>query len=158
MAITRNTYVERVLITLNQDGSVRAAHQESISVLTEDGEVLSTRQEIAVPLAPETLATLLPDQAALLAQISALQAAQNQPASPPAGRSIAPLAFRRRLGQTAMAAITAAAMANPAIRVMLDDLAASQVVNLDDPEVVAGLDTLVAAGLIDGADKTRALA
>lgn len=72
MTLTTNTYIERVLITLNPDGSLKGAHQESLSEIKDGGTVLTARQEPAVTLTAEALALVLPDHAALLAQIDAL--------------------------------------------------------------------------------------
>ena len=75
------------------------------------------------------------------------------PALAPPIRRIAPLAFRRRLPPPARQAITLAASAaleqgNAGLQTFLDDLAASRYIDLDDPEVAAGVAALQAAGLI----------
>lgn len=72
MAITKTTYVERVLITLAQDGSLKGAHQESISEIKDGAVVLAQKMEAAEPLDAITLAEILPDHAALIAEIAAL--------------------------------------------------------------------------------------
>jgi hypothetical protein len=72
MVYETNTYVERVLITLNPDGSFRGAHQERLSQVLRDGEVIGERQEPAEPLTAEALISVLPDAAASLAQVAAL--------------------------------------------------------------------------------------
>lgn len=74
MAITKTSRVERVLIVLNEDGSLKGAHQEQEEMLAEDGTILSQRQLLPEPLTPETLAAALPSQAALAAQVEALLA------------------------------------------------------------------------------------
>lgn len=67
-------------------------------------------------------------------------------------RIIAPLAFRRRLG-VRRAALTLAASAgleagDATLQVMLDDIAAAKVIDLDEPELVAGVRLLVARSLL----------
>jgi hypothetical protein len=70
MAIVKNTYIERVLITLNPDGSFKGAHQESLTCIKEGDTVLSQQQGDAVGLTAEALAQALPQQAALMAQLN----------------------------------------------------------------------------------------
>lgn len=72
MALSQETYVERVLIVLNPDGTLKGAHQESLEVIKNDGEAVSEKQLAAAPLDTETLASILPDQAALAAQVQVL--------------------------------------------------------------------------------------
>ena len=75
MAMHKNTYIERVLIALNPDGSFKGAHQESLQVITDDaGAVLGATQLGAVALTAESLALALPAQGALLAQLAAITA------------------------------------------------------------------------------------
>ena len=42
MALTKTTYVERVLIVLNEDGTYKAAHKETQDVVR-DGETVLSR-------------------------------------------------------------------------------------------------------------------
>lgn len=75
------------------------------------------------------------------------------PPPPPGFRRITPLAFRRRLpGPTrqaiTLAASTAMEQGDATLQTFLDDLAAARYVDLDDPEVIAGVGTLQAAGLL----------
>lgn len=72
MAITDTSYTERVLIVLNPDGSLKGVHQERLREVRDGNSLLSASQLPAEPLAAETLAAVLPQQAALLAQIAAL--------------------------------------------------------------------------------------
>ena len=72
MALTKTSHVERGTFVLNADGTLAGAHQESLTTISEDGVVLSVKQEPAVPLDAATLAVVLPAQAALLAQIQAM--------------------------------------------------------------------------------------
>lgn len=71
----KQTYVERVLIVLNQDGTLKGAHQESLTRILDGDEVLMERQEAAQPLAADALAAILPDSAALLAEVIPLREA-----------------------------------------------------------------------------------
>lgn len=73
MALTKTTYVERVLIVLNEDGTFRAAHKETVDVVRDGDTVLSQTTAPAAPLAAADLAGVLPDAASLLAQVEALQ-------------------------------------------------------------------------------------
>lgn len=74
MPITKSSYVERILIVLNEDGTVKGAHQNSLNTIHEDGAILRQIQGDAVAMDAATLAAVLPDQAALLAQVQALMA------------------------------------------------------------------------------------
>lgn len=71
MALSERTYIERILVVLNADGTIRGAHQERIREILDDGAVLSVRSIPAEPVDGTALASALP-QAALLAQISDL--------------------------------------------------------------------------------------
>lgn len=132
MAITRTTYPERVLIVLAADGSLRGAHQEQIETIADGGDVISTRQLSASPLDAATLATVLPDAAALLAQVQSLTdqlaavtaerdaaLSQSPQPEPPAGvGALSPVQVRVALRQ---AGITAA-MVDAVMAAIPDDM------------------------------------
>lgn len=75
MAIIRSTWVDRVVIAKAMDGSVRGAEQHKLERVWDDGtgEILTERYLDPEPLAGETLIAALPDQAALLARVDALE-------------------------------------------------------------------------------------
>lgn len=75
MTLSTATFVERAVIVLNPDGSMRGAHQESLRRISEDGATIQETILPAVPLDAASLATVLPTQAAALAQAAALQTA-----------------------------------------------------------------------------------
>lgn len=87
----------------------------------------------------------------------ALRAAGYPQGSPLPPRDITALAFRRRFTPAEKLAITAAAQSNPALRLWLDDSIAAQQVDLLDPEAVAGMGALVAAGLLSEERKAQIL-
>jgi hypothetical protein len=69
-------YPERVLIVLHQDGTLAGAHVERRQIIDDGaGTVLFERQLPAEPLDAATLAAILPDQGALLAQAATLTTA-----------------------------------------------------------------------------------
>jgi len=73
------------------------------------------------------------------------------------------LAFRRRFAAKELAAITLAAAralaaGDATLQVAIDDLNSASEVHLDNPEIVGGLDMLVASGLIDAERKSALLA
>lgn len=72
MALTQQTYVERILIVLNPDGTLKGAHQERLEAIVDGETVLSVKQLGAEPLDAQALANVLPDQAALAAQVQTL--------------------------------------------------------------------------------------
>jgi len=72
MALAQQTYPERVLIVLNPDGSMKGAHQEQLTVIKDGADILSAKPLPAAPLDAGTLASILPNQAALTAQVQAL--------------------------------------------------------------------------------------
>ena len=80
MTITKVTYPERVLIVLEPDGTMRGAHVERITVISEDGNVLQTQQEPPEPVNATTLAGILPSQGTLISQVEALTNAAEQAA------------------------------------------------------------------------------
>lgn len=74
MALTKTTYTERVLIVLNEDGTFKAAHKETQDVVRDGETVISRTLAPAAPLAEADLAGVLPDAAALTAQLVAKDA------------------------------------------------------------------------------------
>ena len=85
------------------------------------------------------------------------------PAPPPPRRRLSALAFRRRLSPARRAAGTRAARpelggGDATLQVWLDDLNAAGEVTLDDPETVAGVAAVLAAGLITTAERDALLA
>lgn len=90
-------------------------------------------------------------------------AAPVQPAPAALPRRLSSLAFRRRLSPARRAAVTLAASAameqgDATLQVWLDDLNAAGVVELDDPETVAGVAAALAAGVITEAERDALLA
>jgi hypothetical protein len=78
--------------------------------------------------------------------------------APPVPRLVTPRDFRNRFTTEERGVMTLAASrmmegGDPGLQVFLDDLSAAHAVDLDHPEVVAGMDAIVAAGLIT---RTRA--
>jgi hypothetical protein len=122
----------------------------------------------AIALSGEQHAALIAAQAAgqrILPGPDGVPIAQDPPPppAPPPIRCISALAFRRRLSPARRAAITLAASSameagDASIQVWLDDLAAAQRVELDDAETAAGVTALLAAGLIDTAERDTLLA
>ena len=86
------------------------------------------------------------------------------PDAPPAAlRTLSAFAFRRRFTQAERAAITLAASqaldaGDATLQVWLDDLNSTQFVELDNPELAAGLALLVEHHLIDPARVAEVLA
>ena len=78
MSMHKNTHIERVLIVLNPDGSFKAAHQESLSIIKAGGTVLASVQEPATALTAEALSQALPSQGAILAQLAAVTAERDK--------------------------------------------------------------------------------
>lgn len=72
MAITTTSYVERVLIVLNEDGSLKGAHQEQLTINRDGSTVINAFQGLPEPLTAGTLASVLPAQTALAAQVQEL--------------------------------------------------------------------------------------
>lgn len=74
MTMERRGYVERVLIVMNSDGSLRGAHQERIEGIFENGALVdgTLRQTPAEAVEPAALSALLPAQGALVAQVRSL--------------------------------------------------------------------------------------
>jgi|GEM_PF-7071871 len=72
MALTKNSYVERVVITLNVDGSFKGASQTRVETITDNGVVLSEHDLAAAPVDITALAQILPGTGALTAQVAAL--------------------------------------------------------------------------------------
>lgn len=75
MALTKATYTERVLLVLNEDGSFKGAHKEMQDVVKDGDTVISRTLAPAAPLAEADLAGVLPDVAALTAQLAAANVA-----------------------------------------------------------------------------------
>ncbi len=73
MPIEKQDYVERVLVVLNPDGTLKGAAQYRIHRVVEDGvDIVSPQQGNAEELAIDALASVLsPGDAALAGQLSA---------------------------------------------------------------------------------------
>lgn len=74
MSMHKSTYIERVLIVLNPNGSLKGAQQESLATIRDGETVLATVQEPLTALTEVALAQALPTQGALLAQLAAVTA------------------------------------------------------------------------------------
>lgn len=72
MTISKDVYIERVLIVLNPDGTIKGAHSEAMETIRDGDVVMASRMLPAKPVTGDELATVLPDQAALLAQVQSL--------------------------------------------------------------------------------------
>lgn len=91
---------------------------------------------------------------------------QPEPPAPPAPqpvRRVAPFAFRRRLPAATRQAVTLAASralerGDATLQTWLDDIAAARVIDLDGPELVAGVAAIHAEGLISDAERAALLA
>ncbi|MDO9501378.1 hypothetical protein [Falsiroseomonas sp.] len=132
-----------------------------------DGRVAEIIKADGVPLAeryhPDLVAAMVPAPEAVEVGWRYDGGAFAQPVADdlplaPAIRRITALAFRRRLPSERRAAITLAAAAalaagDATIQVWLDDLSASQVVDLDDAELLAGVAALLDVGLISAAER-----
>lgn len=66
------TYIERVLIVLNPDGSFKGAHAERLTEIRDGEVILAARQEV-VPLTADALAVVLPQHADLLSRVLAAE-------------------------------------------------------------------------------------
>lgn len=79
MGIEKKSYVERVLIVLNEDGTIRGASQYTLSQIVDTATTPPTAlaapvQGDAESLTATTLADVLPSVSALVAQVAVLQA------------------------------------------------------------------------------------
>lgn len=84
-------------------------------------------------------------------------AAPPAPPAPAAPTTITPLAFLGRFTTAEQTAIAGAAQGNATVMLWMMKMAASQTVDLADPQTGAGLDALVAGGLLPAARKTAIL-
>jgi len=75
--------------------------------------------------------------------------APSVPAAAPTARDLTPVQYLKRFTQAERIAIRAAAASNPVVNDYLQLMnAVTDVVHLDDPDTVAGLNAMEAAGLI----------
>jgi hypothetical protein len=77
--------------------------------------------------------------------------------NPEPPQTTTPLEFIERFTEAEQLAIVTAAMSVPALRLWYDKLMAAQQVVFDDPRLEAGLDALVASGLITQSRKAAIL-
>lgn len=77
---------------------------------------------------------------------------------PPVRRLVFALDFLDRFRESTQLAVVAAAQTNPAIRLWYDRLLANGSVDLDSPRLRAGLEAMLAAGLLTQAEIDAALA
>lgn len=73
MALTDISYVERVLIVLNPEGTLKAAHQETRRTVSDGATVIADTMLGAEPLDAATLASVLPLSSVLIAENQRLQ-------------------------------------------------------------------------------------
>ena len=73
MALSEISYVERVLIVLNPDGTFKGAHAEQLREIRDGDKVLSA-QQTTTPLTADALTTVLPDTATMLTSIKSIEA------------------------------------------------------------------------------------
>jgi hypothetical protein len=78
--------------------------------------------------------------------------------APPARRIIPPLEFLQRFTAAERAAIRAAAAASPDLADWIDQARFAREIELDGPATAAGLDALVAAGLLTAERRAAVLA
>jgi len=109
MTIAETSFTERVLITLNPDGTFRGAHAETLREWR-DGETLIGAKSETTPVAAAALAGVIPQQAALFVQISEIEAA---------------LAAMTQSRNTVQADLTARTAERDALQAQIDAAAAS---------------------------------
>jgi hypothetical protein len=80
-----------------------------------------------------------------------------EPPTPPEPRSVTPLQFFERFTADEQIAIVTATLTDPVVKLWYDKLLAAQEVVFADPRLSAGLDGMVAAGLITAERKTEIL-
>ncbi len=68
--------------------------------------------------------------------------------------TLAPLDFLERFTLTEQLAITTAAMQSPMVRLWYDKMIAARSIDVADARVIAGLDALIAAGLLSASRKS----
>lgn len=87
-------------------------------------------------------------QRAMLGEFGSIAEYVAPPPLPAPPRTTTPLQFIERFTEAEQLAIVTAAMQVPALRLWYDKLMAAQQVVFDDPRLAAGMDALVAAGLL----------
>jgi hypothetical protein len=88
---------------------------------------------------------------AIVAAVQAVYAAHDPAAAAPPPRQLAPLDFMALFTEAELEAIVAATIQTAAIKLWYDRMLAARYIDLDDPLTSAGLDALVAAGLLTAA-------
>jgi hypothetical protein len=84
--------------------------------------------------------------------------AQQVAEAPPQTNVLSALEFRHLFTAEELVEITTAGFQNAAIRVFMDDEGAAGTVSLSDPEVMAGVEALVTAGLLTKSRAAKILA
>lgn len=74
MALEKQEYVERIVIVLNPDGTLKGAHQETLTHYVDDGTIVASRQQTPVGVDSATLSRIVPASSVLLAQVQHLLA------------------------------------------------------------------------------------
>lgn len=85
MAISETSHVERVLIVLNPDGSLKGAHAETLREWRDGASLIGGKQE-TTPLTADVLASILPNQSSLLVQVRDLEEVRDSLAADKADR------------------------------------------------------------------------
>lgn len=98
---------------------------------------------------------LVSDAEAIAAGVSV----QTVPTPPPAPKTqFTSLEFLDRFTEPEQLAVVTATLASPAVKLWYDKMLAASFVDLEDPRTPAGIDALIAAGLIDASRRDALLA
>lgn len=105
-----------------------------------------------IPIAPGNL-----DYQAYLAWVAAGNIADPAPAAAAAPTLLTPLAFMARLTAAEQTAIATAGQSNASVLLFLLEVAGASYVSATDPRTIAGVNAIVAAGLLTAARAAQIL-
>lgn len=70
--LEKSSYVERVLIVLNSNGTIKGAHSQTLDTISEDGIELRVSQGDPQPVSADAIGVVLPTLAQAISQIQSL--------------------------------------------------------------------------------------
>jgi hypothetical protein len=114
---------------------------------TKDRTLFSTGSSVANPL-PDGFAVIETTEEDVRTKQWDPETLTFVPRPPATIRSFSPWGFRRRFTFDERVAIDSAALTNPIVRTILEDMRSAGSVELDDPDLRQGLGGLVALGLL----------
>lgn len=163
MTINKTSYVERITIVFNSDGTIKGSSQEKTSEIFDDTILINTIKEPAEPISANEISSMF-SSANLVSQISSLtkslatiteekqnlitQLSELNKNNIDSINIISSLQFINRFTKDERFAIYQAASISPQLNDFMYQLSATKNIDLTNEEFLIGVNALVSNGLI----------